>query len=324
MILVTGAQGLIGRHLSARLEAEGHDVRRFDLRRSASEDIRDTRALVQALDGVSGVVHLAAVSRVIWGERDPGLCAATNVAALEQLVKSCAASSARPWLIFASSREVYGQADRFPVREDAAKMPLNAYARSKVAGEAIVESAASAGLLANICRFSSVYGCPQDYPDRVVPAFALAAATGGTVRVEGSGNIFDFTHIDDAIDGLFRLVLATMRAERFAPIHFVTGQGTTLGELAQLSARHARAPVTIGEAPARSFDVCAFIGDPGRALALLGWQPQTSIADGFPCLVHEFAERAGWPQARNQAVAGGGLRKGKWLPGTDSNRRPIG
>ena len=284
MILVTGAEGLIGRRLCARLRAEGLEVRAFDLKRSRDEDICNRRSLAAALDGVEGVIHLAAVSRVAWGERDPALCQATNVGALNALVELSLAAS-RPWLIFASSREVYGHPGRLPVAEDDPLQPVNTYARSKRDGERIVEAASGGGLVANICRFSNVYGSPLDHADRVVMAFATAAARGGVMSVEGSANMFDFTAVNDAVDGLWRLVQATRQGERLPPVHFVSGQGTTLGELAEIAAERALAKVTIREAPARTYDVSRFVGDPARARALLGWTARADLAEEISSLI---------------------------------------
>ena len=219
-----------------------------------------------------------------WGERDPTLCQATNVEALNALVELSLAAS-RPWLIFASSREVYGHPARLPVAEDHPLQPVNTYARSKRDGEQVVEAASGAGLVANICRFSNVYGSPLDHADRVVMAFAGAAAHGGVMSVEGSANMFDFTAVDDAVDGLWRLVQATRQGERLPPVHFVSGQGTTLGELAQIAAARALGPVTIQEAPARTYDVAKFVGDPARARALLGWTARADLAEEIPSLI---------------------------------------
>ena len=207
MILVTGTEGLIGSHLCARLEASGFEVRRFDLSRSRSEDICRTQSLAVALEGVRGVIHLAAISRVVWAEQNPHLC--LNVEALAELLDLCRLGT-KPWLIFASSREVYGEARRLPVREDDPLHPMNAYGRSKRAGELLIGAANSSGLLANTCRLSNVYGWSRDHPDRVVMAFAIAAARGGVISVEGRANAFDFTHIDDVVEGLWRLVQATI------------------------------------------------------------------------------------------------------------------
>lgn len=291
MILVTGAAGLIGRYLCARLERDGVAVRRFDLRNGSAEDVRHHDALAAALQGVTGVVHLAAISRVIWAEHDPALCAATNVEALESLVGLCLQCRPRPWLIFASSREVYGNPERLPVREDDPLQPINVYGRSKRDGERLVQAGLEAGLIANICRFSNVYGCPQDHADRVVMAFAAAAARGGVISLEGGDNTFDFTSVDDVVDGLCRLIQASAAGERLPPIHFVSGTGTTLRALAGMAVAKARGPVRIDETPTQGFRVSAFVGDPSRAQALLGWTAQTDLGQGLSQLIKTLAAR---------------------------------
>lgn len=155
------------------------------------------------------------------------------------------------------------------------------------------------GVLTNICRFSNVFGCPEDHPDRVVMAFAAAAARGGVMSIEGGANTFDFTAVEDVVEGLFRLIQATMQRERFDPIHFVSGQGTTLRDLAKLAASFAVAEVRLTEVPARSFDVSAFVGDPARAKALLGWRARTNLRDRVGQLVADIAgeiARRGGPE----------------------------
>src|SRR5262245_2796404 len=124
-ILITGSEGLIGANLIPRLLARGADVREFDVRRSPEEDTRDPDAIAAALgDGeVTGVVHLAAVSRVVWAEKDPERCEGTNVDALKSLIRQCSEQRRPTWLIFASSREVYGDQAEFPVAETAAFDP---------------------------------------------------------------------------------------------------------------------------------------------------------------------------------------------------------
>src|SRR5262245_10491647 len=80
-ILITGGAGSIGTALRAALERQGNEVAVLDLRASGEEraDVRDAAAVARALRGCAGVVHLAAVSRVAWAERDPDACQATNV-----------------------------------------------------------------------------------------------------------------------------------------------------------------------------------------------------------------------------------------------------
>lgn len=302
MILVTGSAGLIGSAAGVLLEQAGVETRGFDLRDAPSCDTRDPVQLAKALEGVRGVVHLAAVSRVVWAENAPALAREVNVDALESLLGLMQAMPVRPWLIFASSREVYGEQAELPVAEDAPLVPLNTYARTKVAGEQMVAAAREAGMRTQTVRFSNVYGSTADHEDRVVPAFARAAAQGGEIRIDGSDNMFDFTHVDDAARGLVQAIAAMDAGENLPSLHFLTGRGTTLGELAAMAEGQAGAQVTLREAPARRFDVARFVGNPERARALLGWEAGIPIETGFARLVADFAAEA--PVAAAVAEAG--------------------
>lgn len=303
MILITGSAGLIGTAVGHRLDALGIAWRGFDLRGSPSSDTRDPVALAAALEGVAGVVHLAAVSRVVWAEHAPALAREVNVDALESLLGLMHGSAAKPWLIFASSREVYGEQAELPVREDAELVPLNTYARTKVAGENLVAAAAESGMRAQTVRFSNVYGSTADHEDRVVPAFARTAAGGGEIRVDGSDNMFDFTHIDDASEGLARAIAAMIAGENLPALHFLTGLGTTLGDLAAMAQASALSPVSLREAPPRQFDVARFVGDPDRARRLLGWEAAIPIDRGLNRLIGDFAAEVDSPAAAS-ALAG--------------------
>jgi len=291
MILVTGSAGLVGRHLCAHLQRAGHDVRYFDLKRSSSEDVREIEAVEQALSGVTGIVHLAAVARVLYGERDPVLCRSTNIGGLKTVLGAALRiSTVRPWFIFASSREVYGDAARVPVTEDTELCALNNYARTKVEGEALVNAAREAGLIANICRLSTVYGSVEDYADRVLPAFCAAAAMGGEIYIEGQDVTLDPTHVDDVSRGLRLLIEQTSLQNLLPPIHFVSGRGRTLAELAQLAIAAGESRTNVSTRPYRKYDVKKFVGDPGRAKALLGWTTQIDIEDGIARLVQDFRD----------------------------------
>ncbi len=288
-ILVTGSSGLIGRALRVRLHALGIATAGIDLLGAGAErgDIRDRAALERALDGCSGVVHLAAVSRVVWAQRDPDLCWSTNVGGLQNLLAASAATA--PWIVFASSREVYGHAAALPVTEDSPLQPVNVYARSKVEGERLLADAVAAGRRGAIVRFSNVYGAVEDHADRVVPAFARAAATGQPIRVDGSGNTFDFTFIDDVVDGVIALVHKLQDGRTaLPPVHFVSGEPTTLGQLAALAQMIAHNECKVDEAPPRDFDVAHFTGDPSRAHELLGWRATVGIRDGLARLIGAF------------------------------------
>ena len=294
-ILITGAEGLVGGALRAALEALGAEVVGLDLLGADRErgDVRSLRRVRDALGGYDGVVHLAAVSRVVWGERDPEGCWNTNVGGLRNVLQALDERTRRPWLLFASSREVYGQPRCLPATEDTPLRPVNVYGRSKAEGERLMEAARARSLRAATVRLSNVYGSARDHADRVIPAFLRAAVSGHPLRVDGADCTFDFTHIDDTVRGLVAVVDRLARGQGLPPIHLVAGRPTTLGDLATLAIDVAGGTSPVVEAPPRSFDVSRFHGDPSRARELLGWEPCVVLREGLERLVRDLRAEAG-------------------------------
>ncbi len=293
IILVTGSCGLVGRQLCALLRNGGFSIKELDLRGSGESygDMTRLEDIATAIQGCVGVVHLAAVSRVVWGQRDPDLCWRTNVAGLQNLVQAALAQSSKPWILFSSSREVYGQAPSLPVAETTTLNPLNVYARSKAEGERIVLEARSQGLQTAVVRLSNVYGCTEDHADRVIPAFSMAAIERLPLRVEGSNHTFDFTHVNDVVRGIGALIgLLESDAQSLSPVHLVSGHPTSLGELAAICCRLAKSDAAVTEAVPRSYDVARFYGDPSRARELLGWNPEISLEAGLMRLIEDFRQ----------------------------------
>jgi UDP-glucose 4-epimerase len=138
-ILVTGSEGLIGKELVLSLEKLGKTVRHFDIKFPKNHndygDILDVNCLRAKLEKCVGIVHLAAVSRVVWGEKDPEYCWQTNVIGTQNIIQTAQNSPLKPWIVYASSREVYGAQEKLPVEIDSEYGPVNIYARSKVAAE---------------------------------------------------------------------------------------------------------------------------------------------------------------------------------------------
>ena len=232
-------------------------------------------------------VHVILLSRAC-----PVASWATNVGGIRNVLEAAGERTPRPWLLFASSREVYGQPERLPATEDTALRPVNVYGRSKAEGERLVEEAAARGPHTSTVRLSNVYGSARDHVDRVVPAFARAAATGSVIRMDGAGCTFDFTHIDDAVRGMVALIDRLEKGQPMPTVHLLTGRPTTLGELAAMANAAAAKTVPVVEAPARSFDVARFHGDPSRARRLLGWTPRVEFQAGFERLVEDLRVEA--------------------------------
>lgn len=285
---MTGHLGLIGRHLSPLLTQQGFEVIGFDIA-NGSGDICNPLQLSQALGECSGVIHLAAVSRVVWAQRDPKKCWQTNAIASEQLLKLAANSVRKPWVLVASSREVYGEPKKLPVTEAVPLAPVNIYGRSKLYMEDAALNARIAGINIAIVRLANVYGCTLDHEDRVLPAFCRNATLGVDLRVDGFEHLFDFTHVSDTVIGLMKAITLLSEGEKqLPPIHLLPGHGTTLKEAAQMAITAANSSSTIVEAASRSYDVARFIGDPSRAKSLLGWQAVVLPEQGIARLVEAY------------------------------------
>lgn len=289
-ILITGSRGLIGTALRKTLHHLGVKVVGMDIAEEKEHkdygSILDENAVFKRLCGVDGIVHLAAVSRVITGEKCPELCWETNVKGTQNLINAALNVERKPWLLYASSREVYGEAKQLPVEESFPLKPVNIYGESKVAAEHIVQSSK---LQTSIVRFSNVYGGVHDHIDRVIPAFCRAAAEGCDIRVDGKNNQFDFTFLDDVIYGLFALILKlSKRQESIAPIHLVSGRGMSLEEVAQVAQMMSPYPIQIKMSSSRTFDVSQFCGNPDRAYKFLKWKSCIPIEEGMCRLYHQF------------------------------------
>ena len=293
-ILVTGSEGLVGRALRTSLEARGWDTVGLDLRGAGTEggDVRSPGRVRKATVGCRGVVHLAAVSRVVWAENAPDDCRSTNIGGVRRVLEAAFEQPAPPWVLFASSREVYGQPPRLPATEETPLSPVNVYGRSKVEGERLVERARTVGLQAATVRLSNVYGSALDHADRVVPAFARAAVEGSAIRIDGAECTFDFTHVNDTVRGMLAAIDRLEAGETLPPIHLLTGMPTTLRELAAMATALAGKRVSVVEARPRPFDVSRFHGDPSRARELLGWEARVGLRDGFSWLVRDLRARS--------------------------------
>ena len=290
-ILVTGSEGLIGTAACALLAKSGYRVEKLDLRSADPAqrgDIRDEALMRERMKGCRGVVHLAAISRVADGENDPELCWQTNVIGTEVVMRAAASMPIRPWVLLASSREVYGEPTQLPVRESNPMRPVNVYGRSKAAAERVALAWRRSGVETAVVRLANVYGATNDHPNRVAPAFARGAAEGGVLKVCGRDNTFDFTHLDDVVFGILSFIEALQAGEILPPIHLATGLPTTLGELAEIAVQLGHGRAKIAEVPAPSYNVSRFLGDPSRARELLGWQARVRIGEGMNRLIEDF------------------------------------
>lgn len=291
-IALTGSCGLIGRSLNTLLASMGHSVIELDIAAVTPRDITDSDVVTDSLAGCDGVIHLAAVSRVGEAQEHPLRTWAVNVDGTQNILKAVVEAANKPWLIHASSREVYGSQPAQPITEDTPITPLNVYGRSKAACESLAVCAMDAGANISMLRFANVYGDIDDHSSRVIPAFTRAAAIGDSLRVDDASTCMDFTHVNDVCDGIVRVVDQLSAGEKgIPPIHFATGEGTSLGTLAKLAVEASNGRCTINEVERRASSVGCFIGNPLRAKQLLGWEHRTSLQSGFTSMVKGFELR---------------------------------
>ncbi len=298
-ILITGSNGLIGSAIIPLLETDGHVIRRFDIRPPPSgnntsfmaEDITDSRVRQNAIKDIDGIIHLAAVSRVLDAEQNPAKCFDINVKGTMSLLSDLAKLDNPPWVIYGSSREVYGSASTMPVSEEQSLTPVNIYAESKVASESLMRNYARlTDRPAIIFRFSNVYGSIHDHATRVIPAFVRASVTGNEIRIDGEDHTFDFTYVDD-IARVIRVSVEHIEDGRLAGIetmNVVSGKGTTLKQLANLVQSISGTDIPITRGKPRDFDVDHFIGDPSHLEDVLGICCDTPLSTGIERLMNDF------------------------------------
>lgn len=296
-LLLTGSAGLIGRALRRVLVAAGHQVVGFDNAVSPCHpdygDVRSPASLAARVAGCQGILHLAAIARVSVSAAEPRLCRGVNVGGVRAVLEAARGLPERPFVLLASSREVYGEPASFPVVETAPIAPINIYGRSKAAAEQLVEHARKGGQHTQIVRYANVYGSIDDHPDRVVPAFTRAAAQGGVMHVRGTANAFDFTHVDDVAAGTARLVEVLLAGERdLPPVQFATGEPTTLGQLARHAHRLGSGRARLIEEATVGGTVARFWGNPARARTLLGWEATVTLEEGLKAMIDGFARVA--------------------------------
>lgn len=300
-ILVTGSAGLIGSLLVKQLKAAGKHVLQLDTRLPTDHlgygDFCNVKHLSRKISRSRGIIHLAGISRVVWGEQNPQACWDINVTGTQKLLEAAYQSFHQPWVLYASSREVYGQKNILPVSETTSLDPLNVYARSKVAAENLISHYQQQGLIAATLRFSSVYGSINDHPDRVIPAFCRNAVIGQPLRVDGLHNQFDFTHVQDTVRGILNLVAKLdNKINHLPPIHLTTGIGSSLLDVINHLEHILGRPIDFYEAPARTYDVHRFYGDPQQARTILNWKAQISLKQGLADLVKQFQVYYSFPQ----------------------------
>jgi len=309
-VVITGASGQIGSNLIRWLEQQGPEKYQaigidknsfpwWDLSQSAvvkdfyRGDIAESSFdLSPLMEWADVVIHLAAYAKVHELVEYPDR-AVSNFMSIYRVAEACRRHNTP--VVFASSREVYGNKPEFEVRsvrEDDAHIQAqeSPYSATKLAGEAMLHAChKSYDLPFVIVRFSNVYGRYDndlERMERVIPLFAKRISKGEPIEVFGKNKTLDFTYIDDAIDGLTRAMRALLANHKRhgtvvgATFNLAYGRGSTLWDLVNLlSLSIGKEPVVTFTDPLRG-EVTYYIADISKAKLQLGYQPKTPLSAG--------------------------------------------
>jgi UDP-glucose 4-epimerase len=285
-VVVTGGAGFIGSHLVDRLLDDGClqvvvldnftrgrldnlAQHRADPRlRLLDGDVRDSSVVARAIRGADIVFHLAAQSTVMGAVEDPEYSFATNVTGTFNVLRAASTAAVRR-LVFASSREVYGDPVELPVGESHPLLAINAYGASKVAAEAYCRAfRRSTGLQSVVLRLANVYG-PRD-SGRVIPVWLSQASAGCDLDVYGGKQIIDFVWIGVVIESLMRAAAST---DPMPPVNVGSGTGTRIVDLARRIIRCSPGRSQVRLQQARPSDVTRYVADITRLREILYVEP---------------------------------------------------
>lgn len=299
-ILITGGAGFIGSATARRLLDLGYEVIIYDYRtdlqsisdisrdvQMVTADVRNLDMLRRSFPSVDGVIHLAAVSRVIWGYENPKECVDTNIGGTVNVLEASRMAVRRPWIIFGSSREVFGEPTELPVKESSPKYIKNIYGATKIACENLCEQySKNYGTRVAVLRFSNVYGGRHDQLDRVIPKFIRRAKAGLDLFIQGGKQVFDFTHISDTVEGIVKTVEKIDITDSYLDdFNILTGKPTQLIHLVDLILSNIKTRSQLKYVDARPYDVERFYGDPTKAKELLSFVAKTDIDEGVRMLM---------------------------------------
>jgi UDP-glucose 4-epimerase len=299
-VVVTGAAGFIGSHLTEGLLADGHEVvgvdafvdyyprpakeknlaaardhARFRLVEGRLQDLD----LAPILEGAEQVFHLAAQAgvRASWG-KDFDAYTEHNVLGTQRLLEAALAARAGA-IVYASSSSVYGDAAELPLRESSACWPVSPYGVTKLAGEHLCGLyAKNLGMRTVSLRYFTVYG-PRQRPDMAFHKFLKALRDGRAIALYGDGEqTRDFTFVADIV----RATRAAADRGRPGYVYNVGG-----GERLTLN----RVLATIEDVTGRRFEIVReaaqkgdmrdTFADTSAAARDLGFRSTVSLAEGL-------------------------------------------
>lgn len=302
-VLVTGAGGFIGSHLTEELVRRGHDVRAFVLYDSQgswgwldhadpeikgqfeifSGDIRDPQSARNAVKGCDAVLHLAALIAIPYSYVAPHSYVDTNVTGTLNLLTAAREFGVKRF-IHTSTSEVYGTARKVPIAEDHPLQPQSPYSATKIAADCLALSFHhSFALPVTILRPFNTYG-PRQSTRAVIPTIITQLCAGlRDIKLGALSPTRDFNYVLDTVSGFITLLDSEHGAGDV--INFGSNFEISIADAARVVCDVMGVTTTVSEDAARlrpaNSEVERLWADNEKARRVIGWSPGYGGAEGF-------------------------------------------
>lgn len=312
-VLVTGADGFIGSHLTEALVRKGYDVRAFVLYNSFNSwgwldhsspeikgkldvfagDVRDPNGVRQAMKGCDAVLHLAALIAIPYSYHSPDTYVDTNIKGTLNVLQAARDLGVKR-VIHTSTSEVYGTARFVPITEAHPLQGQSPYSASKIGADQLAYSFfTSFDLPVVIARPFNTYG-PRQSARAVIPTIMTQLASGQrTVKLGAVSPTRDFNYVSDTAAGF----IAALESDQGLGevVNFGSNFEISVGDTARAIAEVMQREIEIITDEARlrpdGSEVERLWADNQKAKQLFGWQPAYGGLDGFK---RGLAETARW------------------------------
>ncbi|QEH33616.1 GDP-6-deoxy-D-mannose reductase [Aquisphaera giovannonii] len=302
-VLVTGAGGFIGSHLTERLVRDGHRVRAFiryngrddwghlddlppDIRSEIEVfrgDLKDPAAVARAAADRAWIFHLGALIAIPYSYANPHDYVQTNVVGTANVLDACRASSKLERVVLTSTSEVYGTARYVPIDEKHPVCGQSPYSATKIGSDALGESYFRAfGLPLCILRPFNTFG-PRQSARAIIPTIISQALTRPVVKLGRLDPRRDLTYVKDSAAGFAAIVECDGALGK--AVNIGRGSDVTIGELVERIGSLLGKPIDVETESERLRPAASEVErlQAGTALAesLWGWKPRYSLDEGL-------------------------------------------
>lgn len=311
-ILVTGADGFIGSHLSEELVRRGYQVRALvwynafghrgwldrvnpelqDKMEIMAGDVRDPHAMLELVDGTMTIIHLASLIGIPYSYHSPDSYIQTNVTGTLNLLQAARRSGVKRF-VQTSTSEVYGSAQRIPMDESHPLSAQSPYAASKIASDQLAGSFyCSFDLSVVTIRPFNTFG-PRQSTRAVIPTIISQLMTDREqIYLGQTDSRRDFTFVGDIVNGFIAAVETERDKIAGETINLGSGTEIAIGELAERIASLMGKQVKIVADDKRirpeASEVDRLLCDNKKARRLLGWEPTIDFDDALKQTIDWF------------------------------------